>query len=77
MALHQKDENASAIRLYFKRVIDWIKDVFPVYQPKFAYVIQLVMGTTNLITGNALGMSYGTTTITGIITITTITPMGL
>ena len=32
MALHQKDENASAIKLYFKRVIDWIKDVFPVYR---------------------------------------------
>ena len=32
MALHQNDENASAIRLYFKRVIDWIKDVFPVYR---------------------------------------------
>ena len=32
MALHQRDENASAIKLYFKRVIDWIKDVFPVYR---------------------------------------------
>ena len=32
MALHQLDENASAIRLYFKQVIDWIKDVFPTYR---------------------------------------------
>ena len=32
MALHQKDESASTIKLYFKRVIDWIKDVFPVYR---------------------------------------------
>jgi hypothetical protein len=35
------------------------------------------MGTVHQITGIALGMSYGTTTITGITTITTITPMGL
>jgi branched-subunit amino acid permease len=40
-------------------------------------LFNIVMGSTNLITGIALGMSYGTTTITGIITITTITPMGL
>lgn len=32
MALHQWDENASAIKLYFKRVIEWAKDVFPVYR---------------------------------------------
>lgn len=30
--MKEKDENASAIKLYFKRVIDWIKDVFPVYR---------------------------------------------
>ena len=35
------------------------------------------MGYNHLITGIALGMSFGTTTITGITTITTITPMGL
>ena len=32
MALHQWDENASALKLYFKRVIDWVKDIFPHYR---------------------------------------------
>ena len=40
-------------------------------------LFDFVMGFTIQITGNALGMSFGTTTITGIISITTITPMGL
>lgn len=30
MALHQMDENASAIRTYFRRVIDWVETYFPV-----------------------------------------------
>ena len=30
MALHQKDDNASAIRTYFRRVIDWVETYFPV-----------------------------------------------
>ena len=29
MALHQWDENASAIRVYFRRVIDWVQTIFP------------------------------------------------
>lgn len=30
MALHQKDDNASAIRTYFRRVFDWVETYFPV-----------------------------------------------
>ena len=29
MALHQWDENASAIRVYFRRVMDWVQTIFP------------------------------------------------
>lgn len=35
MAQHQQDENASALKIYFKRVIDWVGDVFPVKRSKF------------------------------------------
>lgn len=55
----------------------------PIYLHKWINPLNLhslfdfVMGFTIQITGNALGMSFGTTTITGIISITTITPMGL
>ena len=30
MALHQNDENANVIRMYFRRVIDWVQMTFPV-----------------------------------------------
>lgn len=30
MALHQHDDNASTIRTYFRRVIDWVETYFPV-----------------------------------------------
>ena len=30
MARHQHDENASVIRVYFRRVIDWAQTIFPV-----------------------------------------------
>lgn len=30
MALHQNDENANQIWIYFKRVIDWVQAIFPV-----------------------------------------------
>lgn len=29
MAQHQQDENASAIRVYFQRVMDWVRTIFP------------------------------------------------
>ncbi len=30
MALHQQDENANQIWIYFKRVIEWVQTIFPV-----------------------------------------------
>lgn len=33
MALHQHDENANQIWLYFRRVIEWVQAVFPVKRP--------------------------------------------
>ena len=30
MALHQNDDNANIIRMYFRRVIDWVQMTFPV-----------------------------------------------
>jgi hypothetical protein len=30
MGLHQNDENANQLRIYFQRVIDWIEAIFPV-----------------------------------------------
>lgn len=32
MSLHQFDQNANEMWLYFKRVINWVKDIFPVYR---------------------------------------------
>lgn len=29
MALHQRDENANPLRIYFQRVVDWIQAIFP------------------------------------------------
>ena len=34
MALHQHDENANQIWIYFKRVIEWVQTIFPVYRNK-------------------------------------------
>jgi hypothetical protein len=30
MALHQNDENASQIKIYFRRTTEWIQTIFPV-----------------------------------------------
>lgn len=32
MALHQHDDNANQIWIYFKRVIEWVETIFPVYR---------------------------------------------
>ena len=32
MALHQHDENANQIWIYFRRVIEWVETIFPVYR---------------------------------------------
>ena len=32
MAIHQHDENANQIWIYFKRVIEWVETIFPVYR---------------------------------------------
>lgn len=32
MAIHQHDENASQLWLYFQRVIEWMKAIFPTYR---------------------------------------------
>ncbi len=32
MALHQHDENANQIWIYFKRVIEWVQTIFPTYR---------------------------------------------
>ena len=32
MALHQHDANANQIWIYFKRVIEWVQTIFPVYR---------------------------------------------
>ena len=32
MALHQEDENASQLWLYYQRVIEWVKAIFPNYR---------------------------------------------
>ncbi len=34
MSAHQHDETAAQLTLYFRRVIDWVKAVFPNYRPK-------------------------------------------
>ena len=34
MAIHQFDENASPLKQYFRKVIDWINQTFPNYRPK-------------------------------------------
>lgn len=34
MAIHQFDENASPLKQYFRKVIDWVKLTFPKYRPK-------------------------------------------
>ena len=38
MARHQNDENASAIRVYFRRVMDWVQTIFPQKRKEMKHV---------------------------------------
>lgn len=49
MALHQHDENANQIWMYFRRVIEWAQAVFPVKRPAmkgivWGFAVQSIQG---------------------------------